>query len=130
VPVSLNHTIVHARDSAESAAFLSEVLGVGPPTRYGPFLVVEVANGVSLDFMDASAEHEIHPQHYAFLVTEPEFDEIFGRIQARDLDYFADPHGDAKGEINHGDGGRGVYWADPSGHWLEILTVPYGGWPD
>jgi catechol 2,3-dioxygenase-like lactoylglutathione lyase family enzyme len=127
VPAQLNHTIVHARDAAASARFLSELLGVSAPERYGPFHIVEVANGVSLDYMDDSGE--IPAQHYAFLVTEPEFDEIFGRIQARGLDYYADPGGEEKGQVNHNDGGRGLYWSDPDGHWLEILTVPYGGWP-
>ena len=81
-------------------------------------------NAASLDFMDT--EGEIHGQHYAFLVSEAEFDEIFGRIQARGLDYYADPHANHPGEINHHDGGRGVYWPDPDGHWLEIITRPYG----
>jgi extradiol dioxygenase family protein len=121
--VQLNHTIVRSRDKRESARFLSEMLGVAAPVPFGPFLVVEVDNAVSLDFDDAV---DIVPQHYAFLVSEDEFDQIFGRIQAAGLDYFADPGGRLKGEINHHDGGRGVYWADPSGHWLEIITRPYG----
>jgi Family of unknown function (DUF6186) len=79
--VQLNHTIVNARDSETSAAYVAELLGLPAPSRYGPFQVVEVANGVSLDFMDADGD--ITPQHYAFLVTEAEFDEIFGRITAR-----------------------------------------------
>jgi extradiol dioxygenase family protein len=122
--VHLNHTIVRARDKQESATFLSEMLGVAAPVPFGPFLVVEADNGVSLDFADEDGD--IVPQHYAFLVGEDEFDQIFGRIQAAGLDYFADPAGRLKGEINHHDGGRGVYWADPSGHWLEIITRPYG----
>jgi extradiol dioxygenase family protein len=122
--VHLNHTIVRARDKQESATFLSEMLGVPAPVPFGPFLVVEADNGVSLDFADEDGD--IVPQHYAFLVGEDEFDQIFGRIQAAGLDYFADPAGRLKGEINHHDGGRGVYWADPSGHWLEIITRPYG----
>jgi|SRR5687768_10685520 hypothetical protein len=127
MPVQLNHTIVHSRDAKASARFLAEMFDRPEPVRYGPFEVVELDNGVSLDFMDDAGE--IPPQHYAFLVTEPEFDEVFGRIQERGLDYYADPGAKHKGEINHGDGGRGLYWADPDGHWLEILTVPYGGWP-
>jgi extradiol dioxygenase family protein len=122
--VQLNHTIVRSRDKRESATFLSEMLGVAAPVPFGPFLVVEVDNGVSLDFDDDV--DEIVPQHYAFLVSEDEFDQIFGRIQEAGLDYYADPGGQLKGEINHHDGGRGVYWADPSGHWLEIITRPYG----
>lgn len=128
MPVALNHHIVHARDPEASAAFLSELLGLAPPTRFGPFHVVQVDNGVSLDFMGTDDETYLVPNHYAFLVSDQEFDEIFGRIEARGLAYYADPHGAQPGEINHHDGGRGVYWADPDGHWLEIITVPYGGW--
>jgi catechol 2,3-dioxygenase-like lactoylglutathione lyase family enzyme len=123
--VQLNHTIVRARDKHQSATFLSEILGLPAPEPFGPFLVVDAANGVSLDFIDDEGD-SIPSQHYAFLVTEDEFDTIFGRIQERGLDYYADPGGRLKGEINHHDGGRGVYWADPDGHWLEIITRPYG----
>lgn len=122
--VQLNHTIVHARDSQASAAFLAEILGLPPPGRFGPFHVVEVANGVSLDFLDNP--DTIDPQHYAFLISEAEFDQIFGRIRARGLAYWADPYRTRPGQINHGDGGRGVYFLDPNGHFLEILTRPYG----
>jgi catechol 2,3-dioxygenase-like lactoylglutathione lyase family enzyme len=130
MPVHLNHTIVAARDKRESATFLAELLGVGPPTLFGPFLVVEVDNGVSFDFSDEyglGADGKVHPQHYAFLVTEPEFDQIFGRITERELPYWADPGQTRLGETNTNDGGRGVYWEDPSGHILEIITRPYGG---
>jgi catechol 2,3-dioxygenase-like lactoylglutathione lyase family enzyme len=122
--VQLNHTIVHARDSEASAAFVAELLGLVAPTRYGPFQVVEVANGVSLDFMDADGD--ITPQHYAFLVGEDEFDEIFGRITARGMSHWADPGRSRPGAINTNDGGRGVYFEDPDGHLLEIITRPYG----
>ena len=123
--VELNHTIVAARDPVASATFLAEVLGVASPRRFGPFQVVDVANGVSLDFM-AAGDEEITSQHYAFLVSEAEFDEIFGRIQAWQLPYWADPGRRLPDEINHHDGGRGVYFPDPDGHFLEIITRPYG----
>lgn len=122
--VELNHTIVHASDPLASATFLSEILGLPAPTRFGPFLVVEAANGVSLDFVQADGE--IAAQHYAFLISEAEFDVIFGRIRGWGLDYWADPARSAPGEINTNDGGRGVYFADPDGHFLEIITRPYG----
>jgi catechol 2,3-dioxygenase-like lactoylglutathione lyase family enzyme len=122
--VELNHTIVNARDSDASAAFLADILGLAPPGRFGHFRTVEVGNGVSLDFSDT--DRPIAGQHYAFLVAESEFDEIFGRIQARGLDYWADPGCDRPGEINRRDGGRGVYFPGPDGHFLEILTRPYG----
>lgn len=123
--IKLNHTIVHAKDKHESARFLVEILGLPAAASFGPFLVVQVANDVSLDF--AGADHgPVHPQHYAFLVGEAEFDEIFGRIKERALPYWADPSHRRPGEINHNDGGRGVYWDDPNGHSLEIITRPYG----
>jgi hypothetical protein len=81
-------------------------------------------NGVSLDFM--RVEGAVTPQHYAFLIGEEQFDEVFGRVQDRRIDYWADPHQTRPGEINHGSGGRGFYFADPDGHFLEVLTRPYG----
>jgi catechol 2,3-dioxygenase-like lactoylglutathione lyase family enzyme len=123
VAVELNHTIVRCRDRDASARFLSELLGLPAPTPFGPFAEVRFANGVNLDFME---QDDVHPQHYAFLVSEAEFDEIFGRIQERGLSYWADPFHRQPGEINHDDGGRGLYWDDPNGHALEIITRPYG----
>jgi extradiol dioxygenase family protein len=122
--VKLNHTIVHARDRGESASFFVELFGLAEPKRFGPFLDVEVANEVTLAFLET--REEIQTQHYAFLVSEAEFDEIFGRVKARGLDYWADPAHRRRGEINHNDGGRGVYFNDPVGHYLEIITRPYG----
>jgi catechol 2,3-dioxygenase-like lactoylglutathione lyase family enzyme len=122
--VELNHTIVHAKDQHESAAFLAEILGLPDPEPFGHFLVVRTAN-VSLDFMNDSGAFGM--QHYAFLVSEAEFESAFRRIRERGLDYWADPAKKRIGEINRNDGGRGVYFHDPSGHFLEILTVPYGG---
>lgn len=122
--VQLNHTIVWCRDKRRSAAFLSEVLGLTAPTPFGPFLVVELGNGVSLDFHDR--EGAIAPQHYAFLVGEGDFDAAFGRILDRGLAYWADPARSRAGEINRNDGGRGVYFPDPDGHLLELITRPYG----
>jgi catechol 2,3-dioxygenase-like lactoylglutathione lyase family enzyme len=124
MPILLNHTIVRARDKQESAAFLTDILGLPPPTTYGPFLVVQVDNEVSLDFADDHGP--VHPQHYAFLVDESDFDDIFGRIKERGLTYWADPFRRRPGELNTNDGGRGVYWEDPDGHMLEIITRPYG----
>lgn len=122
--VQLNHTIVRVRDKRESATFLAEILGLPDPTPYGPFLAVQAGNDVSLDFVDD--QDQAQSQHYAFLVSEAEFDEIFGRIQERGLPYWADPFKHRPGEFNTNDGGRGVYWDDPSGHFLEIITRPYG----
>ena len=123
--VQLNHTIVHASDRDATAAFLTEILGLPEPAPYGPFLVVQVDNDVSLDVMQDSGP--ISSQHYAFLVSEDDFDAIFGRIKERGLDFWADPFHRTPGEFNTNDGGRGVYWKDPNEHMLEIITRPYGG---
>jgi catechol 2,3-dioxygenase-like lactoylglutathione lyase family enzyme len=123
--VQLNHTIVSVRDKRESATFVRFLLGLAPPTSFGPFLVVDVDNDVSLDFHEV--QDAIQPQHFAFLVSENVFDEIFGRLDDRGLTYWADPGQEHRGEINTNDGGRGLYWEEPSGHLLEIITRPYGG---
>jgi catechol 2,3-dioxygenase-like lactoylglutathione lyase family enzyme len=127
VSVTLNHTIVWCRDKRVSARFLTGVLGLAEARPWGPFMVTEMGNGVSLDYHDFyDPDGEILSQHYAFLVSENEFEEIFDRIQAGGQDYWADPGLSVKGEINHNDGGRGVYFKDPDGHLLEIITRPYG----
>jgi catechol 2,3-dioxygenase-like lactoylglutathione lyase family enzyme len=123
--VRFNHTIVHSRDKQVSATFLSDVLGLPAPSSFGHFLVVECDDGASLDFIEAG-DSEVVTQHYAFLVGEDDFDAIFARIRARELAYWADPFRKQPGQINHHDGGRGVYFQDPDGHLLEILTRPYG----
>ena len=128
VTVKLNHTIVHSRDPRAAADWFAAVFGLPKPRPFGPFLDVEVGNEVTLAFLDADGM-EIQMQHYAFLVSEQEFDQIFGRIQARKVKYWADPGQKQEGEINHHFGGRGVYFEDPSGHLLEIITRPYGDWP-
>jgi catechol 2,3-dioxygenase-like lactoylglutathione lyase family enzyme len=125
VAVQLNHTIVHARDAKASAEFLADILGLPAPRRLYHFWIVDTANGVSLDFL--ATDEEIQIAHYAFLASEPEFDAIFARIEARGLPYWADPSGSRPQQINHNDGGRGVYFRDPAGHYLEIITRPYGG---
>ncbi|HWP64876.1 MAG TPA: VOC family protein [Candidatus Limnocylindria bacterium] len=122
--IQLNHTIVWCRDKQRSSAFLTEMLGLPPAKPFAEFLVVETANGVSLDFHDEDGP--IIPQHYAFLVGEDDFDAAFARIEARGLAYWADPFRRQPGEINHRDGGRGVYFEDPDGHLLELITRPYG----
>ena len=126
--VKLNHTIVHARDKRESAAFYAEVFGFGAPQAFGPFLDVETANEVTLAILETDEKIDI--QHYAFLVSDEEFDQIFERVKARGLDYWADPAMRVKGELNRHFGGRGVYFQDPGGHLLEIITKPYGRWED
>lgn len=124
--VELNHTIVWCSDRFRSAAFLAEMFGLPEPRDFYHFRVVEAANGVSLDFSDQHGPS--NPQHYAFLVSEAEFDAVMQRIAEKKLNHWADPAAEHPGEINHRDGGRGVYFEDPDGHFLEALTVPYGGW--
>jgi len=126
--IEFNHTIVWSRDSKGSAAFLADILGLPAPRKWGPFQVVTTANGVNVDFMDN--EGEIRTQHYAFLVSEAEFDQIFSRLKKQGLAFWADPAQTKRGEINRHDGGRGVYFEDPNGHLFEVITRPYGsgGW--
>ncbi|HEX7250310.1 MAG TPA: VOC family protein [Burkholderiales bacterium] len=123
--LKLNHTIIHSKDRRAAADFFVEVFGLPKPKPFGPFLDVDTANEVTLAFLDAG-DMEVQVQHYAFLVSEAEFDQIFGRVKARGLDYWADPGMRQKGQINRHYGGRGVYFQDPSGHLLEIITTPYG----
>ena len=118
--VLLNHTIVAARNKESSATFLTEILGLPAPSLLGPFAVVQVGD-TSLDYRDADGE--ITPQHYAFLISEVEFDEIFQRICERRLPYWADPYRRQRNEINTWDDGRGLYFDDPNGHLLEISEV-------
>jgi catechol 2,3-dioxygenase-like lactoylglutathione lyase family enzyme len=125
MPIKLNHTIVHSRDPGRAAEFMAGVFGLPAPFRFGPFLCVQLANEVTLDFLDAG-DMEVQLQHYAFLVSEAEFDEAFGRIKELGIVYWADPHRTLAGQINRYDGGRGVYFMDPSGHLLEMITRPYG----
>ena len=124
--VKLNHTIVHSRDPKAAAGFLAEILGLPAPVPFGPFLGVKVANDVTLDYLDTE-DMEVQMQHYSFLVSEAEFDQIFGRIRARGLDWWADPEKKKKGETYRFNGGRGLYFSDPSGHLMEIQTRPYVG---
>ncbi len=121
----LNHTIVWASDPSASARFLAAILGRPAPVRFGHFEVVALDNGASLDF--ARHEGPIQSQHYAFLIGEADFDGVLGRIRARKVEHWADPMRQRPGAINRGDGGRGVYFADPDDHLLEVITRPYGG---
>lgn len=126
MPPRLDHTIILARDNRSGAAFLAGILGVavGPP--FGPFVPVRLADGVTLDFQTVTGHFERHA-HYAFRVTESEFDQCFARLRASGASYYADPFLRQPGQINHDDGGRGVYFLDPTGNTMELITRPYGG---
>jgi catechol 2,3-dioxygenase-like lactoylglutathione lyase family enzyme len=120
----LNHTIVWCSDKRRSADFLVGILGLPPARTFFHFLVVDLSNGVSLDYFEK--EGPVSTQHYAFLVSNEEFDAAFGRIQTRGLEHWADPAKTRPDEINHHFGERGVYFQDPNGHLLELITRPYG----
>jgi len=121
--VTLNHTIVHARDPEKTADFLVEILGLPPAYRLAHFLIVQVGE-TSLDLI--ATDGEIASRHFAFLVSELEFDDIFTHLKAKGLTYWADPFRREPGKINHWDDGRGVYFDDPDGHLLEVITRSYG----
>ena len=124
MPAELNHTIVWCRDKHRSSRFLAEMLGLPEPRIFLHFEIVDAANGVSLDFMEKDGP--VSPQHYAFLVSDEEFDAGMARIGDKGLTYWADPARERPGEINRHWGGRGVYFEDPDGHLLELITKPYG----
>jgi len=123
---ALNHIIIPARDKDASATFLAEILGVKAQPQWGPFRPVQTSNGVTLDFVDSK---DVRTQHYAFLVEDGEFDASFARLKKAGVAYYANHDKSGPGEINTHWGGRGFYFEDPNGHWLELITKPYGQLP-
>ncbi|MCJ8159517.1 VOC family protein [Sphingomonas sp. LaA6.9] len=121
--VTLNHLIVHCHDNGATAAFLTHILGLEAHRSLAHFAIVQVGE-TSLDLIETT--EPITSRHFAFLVSEQEFDAIFARICDAGLPYWADPFRKEAGRINHWDDGRGVYFDDPDGHLLEIITRPYG----
>lgn len=124
ITIEFNHLIIFAKNKQESADFLTELLGLPAPKPAGFFLSVDFANKVTFQFAEPGVDFIM--QHYAFLVTEPEFDEILQRIKERGMAYWADPRQQKPNEYNCNHGGRGLYFLDPSGHGMEIITRPYG----
>ncbi|MDX2543109.1 VOC family protein [Streptomyces sp. WI04-05B] len=122
--VQLNHTAVYASDRHLSAEFLATVLGLKVGAPFGPFLPVDLGNGVTLDYYEKRNE-AIQSQHYAFLVPEERFDVAIARLEAVGVTYYADPGHTDPGRINLLFGGRGAYFDDPDGHNMEIMTRPY-----
>jgi catechol 2,3-dioxygenase-like lactoylglutathione lyase family enzyme len=121
--IELNHTIVPSRDKEESVRFYERMFGFkyeGPMGHFAPIKIP--SQSLTLDFDNRES---FQPGHYAFKVSEEEFDEIFGRIVEADLAYGSEPWTPENGELNHWNGGRGVYFRDPSGHLLELLTRDY-----
>lgn len=119
MPIHLNHTIVPAKDKEEAAKFFAQIMGLSYEGPHGHFAPVRVDENLTLDF-DNRDSFESH--HYAFHVSEAEFDAIFARIKESGTTYGSQPYAQANGEINHRLGGRGVYFADPNGHSYELLT--------
>jgi catechol 2,3-dioxygenase-like lactoylglutathione lyase family enzyme len=120
--VELNHVIFRAKDKWASARFLAGILGIEAGPEWGRFVPVRVA-GVTLDFADTA---EPPSQHFAFLVGDAEFDAALARIRDAGGAFYANSHRVGRGEINQLYGGRGVYFEDPDGNMLELITQPYG----
>ncbi len=120
--ISLNHTIVPSFDNVESARFYENIFGFKFVKEWGHFAVVKVSSTLTLDFQTKENFSSIH---YAFKVSEEQFDQIFGRIQNSGIEYGSNPYDLANGQINHKYGDRGVYFKDPNGHVLEIITADY-----
>lgn len=118
--ITLNHTIVPARDKQASARFFADIFGLTYEQSDGYFAPVRVNDTLTLDFDDDVDTFDVH--HYAFHVSDPEFDEIFRRIQAAQVSYGSDPWNLENGQLNAWNGGRGFYFRDPSGHILEVMT--------
>jgi catechol 2,3-dioxygenase-like lactoylglutathione lyase family enzyme len=123
VSVLINHAIVGASDKLESARFFCDLFDLSAPEEAGPFAVVRLADGELVQFATPPGD-AISPIHLAFLVDDATFDHVVGRLEALELDHWADPRRSQAG-INHNHGGRGVYFLDPSGNYLEAITAPY-----
>ena len=117
--ITLDHTIVPSRDKTASAAFFARIFGLEPEAPMGHFAPVRVNDTLTLDF-DNREQFESH--HYAFHVSDQEFDAIFERVKAGGIPYGSQPFAVDDMEINTRRGGRGFYFKDPDGHVLELLT--------
>ena len=118
--IELDHTIVPCRDKLAAARFFARIFGLSYDGPHSHFAPVKVNDRLTLDFDDAE---DFHHHHYAFKVSEGDFDAIFGRIKDEGITYGSGPRSSEDMEINHRRGGRGVYFRDPEGHMLELLTV-------
>ena len=125
--IRLDHTIVPTKDKVASAKFFAEIFGLKVKPGRGYFAQVRINESLTLDFSD---EPEIGPSlHYAFHVSDAEFEAIFSRVKAKALPYGSEPDSPTDGHINTRRGGRGFYFEDPNGHLLELITKPYGELP-
>ncbi|MGP2436784.1 VOC family protein [Streptomyces sp. JW3] len=123
MPATFTHTIIAAKDRQESARFFRELLEVPEAPSWGPFTNIQLNDGVLLQFAEPPVE--IQMQHYAFLVDDDHFDRAYRRLRERGIEHWADPQMRRPGETNTEHGGRGVYFKDPAGHAIELLTRPY-----
>ena len=119
--IELNHIIIPARSKWASATFLASILDVPAGPQRELFVPVKVTNGVTLDYVDAG---RFDPHHCAFLASEAEFDAAYARIRSTGITYYAGPHRQRPGEINHLCDGRSIYFDDPDGHHIQIITRP------
>ncbi|RJQ73719.1 VOC family protein [Pseudonocardiaceae bacterium YIM PH 21723] len=120
--IQLNHTIVRSKDALEASRYLAAVLGLPEPVAVGPFQAIPLANNLQLDYLTVDDE-KITQQHLAFQIDDEDFEGILERVSAKQS-YWADPYATRENEVNDMNGGRGFYFQDPSGHWLEVLTRP------
>lgn len=120
--VQINHAIIGAGDKQAAAAFFARVFGLPEPTYWGPFATVLLGDGAHLHFAELPGVADVQRQHYAFRVDEARFDEIYGRVREMGVEHWADPKMSLPGRINTDHGGRGVYFLDATGHFLEVLT--------
>jgi catechol 2,3-dioxygenase-like lactoylglutathione lyase family enzyme len=123
--VAFNHTIIAARDKHVSATFFTRLFGLPEPTIWGPFAIVTLDQGVFVQFAEPGIP-DIQMQHYAFLVDDQSFDAIYGRLLEDGIAHWGDPQGTMLNQVNTNHGGRGVYFRDPAGHGMEVITRPYG----
>lgn len=123
MPASFNHTIIAAKDRAESASLYRDLLEAKDAPSWGLFTNLQLTDGVLLQFAEPPVE--IQMQHYAFLVDDELFDRACARLVERGITHWADPQMRRTGEINNEHGGRGVYFKDPAGHAVELITRPY-----
>jgi catechol 2,3-dioxygenase-like lactoylglutathione lyase family enzyme len=121
MPIILDHTIVPAKDKLASARFFAEIFGLTVKPGDGYFAQAQVNDNLTFDFAD---EPEPQSHHYAFHISEPEFEAIYGRVKAKGIPYGSGPYNHTDGQIYTRRGGRGFYFEDPNGHLLEVMTVP------
>ena len=122
--IVLDHTIVPAKDKLASAKFFAEIFGLTVKPAQGHFAQVQINDSLTFDFDE---EPEPRSQHYAFHISEAEFEAIFGRVQAKGIPYGSGPYSHTDGQLYTRRGGRGCYFEDPYGHLLEVMTVPETG---